>query len=178
MGFGGSRRACERIVPQHLFSKKFFQGENRSINRSCGICARTVRSAGGRAWCRGDELGTNMRLTRGCLWTNHIGAQAPTFHPQNFDVVHMVIHRCESMVDGSKNRRIRVENRSGERPKTATAPNPRWDSVPSSRSPSVFGGYRLERCLIRAVSSCTWSYTLRRSVISLRIFLSAYITVV
>lgn len=38
--------------------------------------------------------------------------------------------------------------------------------------------YRFERCLIRAVSSWTWSYTLRRSVISLRIFLSAYMTVV
>jgi hypothetical protein len=108
-----SEGGCERIVPQHLFSKKFFQGENRSINRSCAICAWSPRDAGGSAWCRGDELGTNLRLTDGCLWTNRIGAQAPTFHPQKSTVVHMVIHRCESMVDGSEMSSDSARNRPG-----------------------------------------------------------------
>ncbi len=108
-----SEGGCERIVPQHLFSKKFFQGENRSINRSCAICAWSPRDAGGSAWCRGDELGTNLRLTDGCLWTNRIGAQAPTFHPQKSTVVHMVIHRCESMVDGSEMSSDSAQNRPG-----------------------------------------------------------------
>ena len=178
MGFGSSPGACERIVPQHLFSKKFFQGENRSINRSCAICARTVGSAGRLAWCRGDEFGTNMRLTRGCLWTNPIGAQAPTLHPQKFDVVHMVIHRCESMVDAGKRDRYRVENRRRSRTRNGdgTEPAMGFGAVFCVRLCPV--GYRFERCLIRAVSSWTWSYTFRRSVISLRIFLSAYMTVV
>lgn len=39
-------------------------------------------------------------------------------------------------------------------------------------------GQPAARCLMRAVSSCTWSYTLRRSAISLRILRSAYMTVV
>ena len=108
-----SEGGCERIVPQHLFSKKFFQGENRSINRSCAICAWSPRDAGGSAWCRGDELGTNLRLTDGCLWTNRIGAQAPTFHPQKSTVVHMVIHRCESMVVGSEMSSDSAQNRRG-----------------------------------------------------------------
>lgn len=172
------RRACERIAPQHLFSKKFFQGENRSINRSCAICARTVRSAGRLAWCRGDEFGTNMRLTFGCLWTNPIGAQAPTLHPQIFDVVHMVIHRCESMVEAEKLGRDRVGNRTRSRTRDSNGTEPAmgFGAVFCVRMCPV--GYRFERCLMRAVSSWTWSYTLRRSVISLRIFLSAYMTVV
>ena len=43
---------------------------------------------------------------------------------------------------------------------------------------SQCGSQLRERCLIRAVSSCTWSNVRRRSAISLRIFLSACITVV
>ena len=39
-------------------------------------------------------------------------------------------------------------------------------------------GQPTARCLMRAVSSWTWSYTLRRSAISLRILRSAYMTVV
>lgn len=181
-----SEGGCERIVPQHLFSKKFFQGENRSINRSCAICAWSPRDAGGSAWCRGDELGTNLRLTDGCLWTNRIGAQAPTFHPQKSTVVHMVIHRCESMVVGSEmssdsaqNRRgidpdsirnrsgidwrscsidARVEPRRHRSPtKTATAPTPAMGIGAVAVVAEGLWSYRFERCLMRAVNSWTWS---------------------
>jgi hypothetical protein len=156
-----SEGGCERIVPQHLFSKKFFQGENRSINRSCAICAWSPRDAGGSAWCRGDELGTNLRLTDGCLWTNRIGAQAPTFHPQKSTVVHMVIHRCESMVDGSEMSSDSARNRPGFGPESAgdgvrSTPEsnrsgsdhrrkrrrrrpPRWESAPSPSLPKDCG---------------------------------------
>lgn len=146
------------------------------------MCVRTVLSAGGLAWCRGDELGTTPGLTRRGLWTNWIGAQAPTLHPQICVVVHTFIHRCESMVEGSRNRSLEtVAEPPITRPKADGGTyrddeRHRISKIRCRRRCDV--GYLLERCLILAVNSWTWSYTLRRSVISLRIFLSAYITVV
>ncbi len=55
---------------------------------------------------------------------------------------------------------------------------PRPKPVAARRRPRRVGDGQRERCLIRAVSSWTWSYTRRRSDISLRTFFSAYMTVV
>jgi hypothetical protein len=67
-------------------------------------------------------------------------------------------------------------------PPAVAGPASRTTRAPAVELPGHEKGrakiYRLERCLMRAVSSWTWSYTFRRSVISLRIFLSAYMTVV
>ncbi len=86
-----------------------------------------------------------------------------TVRPQRSHVVHTLVHKCEypdflEMRDGNRTGSARVGTPCGQL--------------------SVGEDYRLDLCLIRAVSSWTWSYTFRRSVISLRIFLSAYITVV
>lgn len=97
------------------------------------------------------------------------------------------IHRCGPLStwlstgvnqwwEGRKNC-CRTDLESGSNARNMAKGEP-IDGLALRRTTANCGDYLFDRCLIRAVSSWTWSYTLRRSVISLRIFLSAYITVV
>jgi hypothetical protein len=66
------------------------------------------------------------------------------------------------------------------RHRSAGRPCPAWEPSPVARGPAACAGraHCRARCLIRAVSSWTCSKVLRRCAISLRIFLSACMTVV
>ena len=139
---GAASGTCEPIGPQHLFSKRFSSREILRINRSCGICARAPSGAGESAWCRGDEFGTNRRLPVVRLWTDHSRTHHCTIHPQLYRLIHMVIHRCESTIQVPKNRFVRC-------------PKPGPIGIGPGSIP--LESYRLDRCLMRAVSSCTWS---------------------
>ncbi len=183
------RRSCERICPQHLFSKEISSREILRINRSCGICAHTPRAAGRQAWCRGDEFWTNHRLRWGGMWTGgyrFTGSHNPSPDsdscPHGYPQVCITGNSPEKFSPRRPNVRFQTTKKTSggitvipcSHPTSGGAGPPRRALRRDGRSECQ----RLERCLIRAVSSWTWSYTLRRSVISLRIFLSAYMTVV